>query len=367
MTVPQSGPLTGLKVVEFVGIGPGPHCAMLLADLGAEVLRINRPGGNGPRNPVVDRGRPELTLDLRRTAHQKVALDILDRVDILIEGNRPGVMERLGLGPEVVCKRNPRLVYGRITGWGQEGPLAKSAGHDLAYIALTGAVASMGLPDAPSPVPLNLVGDFGGGSLYLAFGIMTALWERQKSGEGQIVDAAILDGTMSLMAMFQGFGAAGLLSMNREENFLAGSAPFYRCYFTADGKQMAVSAVEPHFYELLLKLIGAPAEWLEDQLDHRLWASRSEAMAKIFASKDRDEWASILEGTDACCAAVLELEEASRHPQMIARQAFIEHDGILQSAPAPRFSRTPGMLQSEPDARTMLSSWGLGQLYSELI
>jgi alpha-methylacyl-CoA racemase len=243
------GPLDGLRVVEFASIGPGPHCAMLLADLGADVQRIDWPGGNGWNNPVVDRGRAALTIDIRTAEGRDRSLLIIDKADVLIEGNRPGVLERLGLGPDTALARNPRLVYGRMTGWGQDGPLARAAGHDINYIALTGALAAIGRPGEPSVPPLNLVGDFGGGSMFLALGILAALWERGTSGEGQVVDAAIVDGVCSLMSMFSGFVSSGTISMDRRLNPLGGAAPFYRCYTCKDGREISVGAIEPHFYK----------------------------------------------------------------------------------------------------------------------
>jgi alpha-methylacyl-CoA racemase len=356
----MSGPLAGLRVVEFLGIGPGPHAAMLLSDLGAEVLRIERHGGNGWPNAVADRGRATLAIDVRSDEGSGRCLDILDHADVLIEGFRPGTMERLGLGPEAIHARNPGLVYGRITGWGQTGPLAKAAGHDINYIALTGALAAIGKPGEPATPPLNLVGDFGGGSMLLAFGIMAALFERQRSGKGQVVDAAMVDGVTSLMGFFVGMTVNGRLTMEREANLLGGAAPFYRCYICADGKEIAVGAIEPQFYAELVERIGAPREFLAVQHDRARWPAQSETFAAIFASQPAAHWCALLEGTDACFAPVLPLAEAAAHPHMAARGVHISRDGLDQTAPVPRFSRTPGAVQEQGDADAMIARWQAG-------
>jgi alpha-methylacyl-CoA racemase len=356
---PPTGPLVGLRVVEFQGIGPGPHCAMLLSDLGAEVLRIGREGGNGWPNPIADRGRATLTLDIRTDAGRERSRSIVEKADVLLEGFRPGVMERLGLGPDQMLDLNPRLIYGRITGWGQDGPLAKAAGHDINYIAITGALAAIGRPGEPATPPLNLVGDFGGGSMLLAFGVMAALWERERSGRGQVVDAAIVDGVASLMTMFTGLAPSGHLSVERGANLLGGAAPFYRCYFTADGLEVSVGALERPFYAELLRRIGAPAEMLDRQLDRTAWAADCAILARIFQSRTRAAWCELLEGTDCCFAPVLDIHEASAHPQMIARRTIVEADGLAQASPAPRFSRTPGAISPPSDAASMLAAWGV--------
>lgn len=353
----RSGPLVGLRVVEFAGIGPSPHCAMLLADLGADVLRIDREGGNGWPNPIVDRGRATIAVDIRNAEGRDYCLAVLDKADVLIEGFRPGVMEKLGLGPDVVMLRNPRLIYGRMTGWGQTGPRAQTAGHDINYIALAGALAAIGKPGEPATPPLNLVGDFGGGSLYLAFGLMAALWEREKSGLGQVVDAAIVDGVTSLMTMFSGLAASGRLSTDREANMLSGAAPFYRCYLCADGAEVSVGAIEPQFYRQLITLIGAPEALLARQHDVRHWPADTALLAEIFRSKTALAWETLLGGTDACFARVLSLDEVRADPHMAARQAYVEQDGALQTNTAPRFSRTPGTAPPTQDAQTMLASW----------
>jgi alpha-methylacyl-CoA racemase len=353
----RQGPLLGIKVVEFASIGPGPHCAMLLADLGADVLRIDRPGAQ--HNPVVDRGRSRLAVDIRSPAGADLCKRIVDKADVLIEGLRPGVMERLGLGPQVLCERNSRLVYGRMTGWGQTGPLSKAAGHDLNYIALTGALAAMGTPGEPPVPPLNLVGDFGGGSVYLAFGILAALWERNRSGLGQVIDAAIVDGVASLMSMFSGMTAVGSISLKRDRSMLGGAAHFYRCYTCADGKYVAIGAIETQFYEQLVRSIGADESLLVDQQDVRRWPERCEIFAKIFRTKTRDEWCEKLQGTDCCFAPILTLEEAPSHAHNASRRAYFNEDGVTQPAPAPRFSRTPGGYAAGHSNAEPLARWGV--------
>lgn len=359
MTSP-AGPLAGLRVVEFASIGPGPYSAMLLSDLGADVVRIDRPGGNGWPNPIIDRGRAVITLDIRTPGGRDRALELLDRADVLIEGFRPGVMERLGLGPEVVAARNPGLVYGRMTGWGQHGPMARAAGHDINYVALTGALAAMGESGRPATPPLNLVGDFGGGSMFLVFGIMAALWERERSGQGQVVDAAIVDGVTSMMTMFAGLIPSGMLTVDRSRNVLAGASPFYRSYICADGAEVSIGPLEPRFYDLFLDLIEAPEELstLEKE-DEANWPVLKVAFTRLFASKPSAHWRDLLEGTDACFAPVLELHQVPEHPHMKARDAYVMHDGLLQAAPAPRLSRTPGKPQSARDLDTILAAWGV--------
>ena len=331
---------------------------MLLADLGAEVLRIDREGGNGWPNPIVDRGRSTIVVDIRSPEGCAYCLRAADRADVLIEGFRPGVMERLGLGPEVVRGRNPRLVYGRVTGWGQDGPLAKSAGHDINYIALTGALAAIGRPGEAAVPPLNLVGDFGGGSLFLAFGIMAALWERQSSGLGQVVDAAIVDGVTSLMTMFAGLQATNSISMERQHNLLGGAAPFYRCYICKDGKEISVGALEPQFYNELLARIGAPASFREGQNNAANWPERSALLGELFKTRTAAEWQSLLAGTDTCFAPVLDLADAAHHYHMKARGTYVEAQGMLQAAPTPRFSRSPGAIRPTcSDGQALFEAW----------
>lgn len=344
----RAGPLAGIRVVEFAGIGPGPYCAMLLSDLGADVLRINRPG-QPPSSPndVHARGRRAITLDLKQDAHRRMALELLDRTDALIEGYRPGVLERLGLGPDVVLARNPRLVYGRVTGWGQSGPIAQAAGHDINYISITGALAGIGPSEGPPSPPLNLLGDFAGGSMFLALGIVAALLEGRTSGKGQVIDAAMVDGVASLMSFFTGAHLDGWTTVRRGANRLDGSAHYYRCYECRDGRWVSVGAIEPHFYELLMEKLGIPPGGRPAQ--HPSSASdASRRLAELFRSRTQSEWCELLEGTDACFAPVLEFAEAPDHPQMRARGTFVNAFGVRQPAPAPRFSRTPGRIQGPP-------------------
>jgi len=353
-----SGPLAGLRVLEFAGIGPGPHVAMLLADLGAEVVRIDRPGG-APGNPVVERARHRLALDLKSEDGRTAVLAAAANADVLIEGFRPGVMERLGLGPEALLGLNPRLVYARMTGWGQDGPLAQAAGHDINYIAITGALAAVGKPSEPATPPQNLVGDFGGGSMYCAFGIMAALYERERSGKGQVVDAAIVDGATSLMSFFFGVRQMPHLSTERGKGMLGGAAHFYRCFRCADGKEISLGSIEPQFYAELLARTGAPAELAEGQMNPANWSDYAEKLAALFLTKTQAEWCALLEGTDACFAPVLGIDEARTHPHMQARGAYVEHDGIWHTAPAPRFSRTPGAVRSSTDdGADVVARWG---------
>lgn len=340
-----SGPLVGLRVVEFASIGPGPHCAMLLADQGADVVRVDREGGNGWPNPVMDRGRTIVTLDIRTDEGRMEALSRCDSADVVIEGFRPGVMERLGLGPDVMLARNPRIVYGRMTGWGQTGPLASTAGHDINYIALTGALDAIGTPGERSIPPLNLVGDFGGGSLYLAFGIMAALWERERSGLGQIVDAAIVDGVSSMMTMFAGLIPAGRITLDRPRNPLGGSAPYYRTYLCADGREMSVGAIEPQFWAELIRVLGVEADSPASLQHEDRWAEAIKLLEDAFRSKPRSEWITRFEGTDACVTPVLTLAEAMADSHLHARGTYVGSKANRTSAPAPRFSRTPGIMQ----------------------
>lgn len=325
---------------------------MLLADMGAEIVRILRQGETSPHDGAMARGRHDIALDLKSPEAIETCLTAIETADVLIEGFRPGVMERLGLGPEAALARNPRLIYSRMTGWGQDGPLAKAAGHDINYIALTGALAAIGPPGEPSVPPLNLVGDFGGGSLYLAFGIASALYERERSGKGQVIDAAIVDGAASLMSMF----ASGRYPLDKPRSMLGGAAPYYRCYICADGRQVSVGALEPKFYELLCQVIGVEVD--AGRLNWANWPDLSDAFAAIFKTKTRDEWCALLEGTDACFAPVLDLSEAPSHPHMSARGVFETHDGRPQPAPAPRFSRTPGAVQgSDGEGAEVLARW----------
>ncbi|MEP7457028.1 CaiB/BaiF CoA-transferase family protein [Phyllobacterium sp. SB3] len=338
---PRQGPLTGVKVLEFIGLGPAPHCAMLLADLGADVVRIERAGGNGWPNPVQDRGRRIVELDIRTEAGCARCLELAAKADVLIEGYRPGVMERLGLGPDILQPLNPGLIYGRVTGWGQTGPLAQAAGHDINYIALAGALASMGTSGPPVP-PLNLVGDYGGGSMLLAFGILAALVERQSSGKGQVIDAAIVDGVSSLMSLFSGLAASGSISMDRDRNLIGGAAPYYRSYACSDGRYVAIGALEPKFFAELLEKLGMDSGFRELQNVTASWPQIEAEFARIFATHTQADWCELLESTDACFAPVLTLSEAPDHPHMSARETYVQVDGQRQSAPVPKFSRTPG-------------------------
>jgi alpha-methylacyl-CoA racemase len=331
---------------------------MLLADLGAEVLRIDREEGNGWPNPILDRGRSIIGLDIRSEEGRNFCLDATDHADVVIEGFRPGVMERIGLGPDILCSRNPRLIYGRMTGWGQTGPWARLAGHDINYIAITGALAAIGAPGAPAIPPLNLVGDFGGGSMFLAFGIMAALWERERSGKGQVIDAAIVDGVSSLMAAFVGLLPTKRISMDRGTNVFGGAAPFYRCYLCSDGTEIAVGALEPHFYRELIERTGAPKDLLDRQDDSAFWAEDSARLQALFLTKTADQWCGILAGSDACFAPVLPLEQVTRHPHLAARETYVVKDGLAQVAPTPRFSRTPGRIRSScKQGELILERW----------
>lgn len=336
------GPLTGIRVVELAGLGPAPFCAMLLADLGADVIRIDRPPGSGVAGfeRLTCRNRRSLGLDLKQRAARDVLLWLIDRADILVEGFRPGVAERLGFGPDVCMTRNPRLVYGRMTGWGQDGPLAQRAGHDINYIALTGALHAVGSEGGQPVPPLNLVGDFGGGALYLAMGLLAALVERGASGRGQVVDAAMTDGVNSLMAFFHEFRERGLWTSERGTNLLDGGAPFYSTYQTSDGEYVAVGALEPQFFDELLSRLGIDPADQPAQYDPQGWPQLRRQLAAAFRKKTRDEWAEAFADTDACVSPVLSMAEVPEHPQSTQRQAFSEVDGYLQPGAAPRFSRS---------------------------
>lgn len=351
------GPLAGIRIVELAGIGPGPMCAMLLADLGAEVILVERTGDSGLGVPldrkfaVTSRGRKSIALDLKKPESIEAVLRLIEKSDGLIEGFRPGVMERLGLSPEVCLQRNPKLVYGRMTGFGQEGPLAHAAGHDINYISLTGALYAMGRKgDRPVP-PLNLVGDFGGGALYLAFGMMAAMLRAQKTGQGDVVDAAMVDGAASLMAMFFGLSAAGRWNGRRGENILDTGAPWYEVYETKDGGYFAIGAIETKFFAVLAEKIGLSEEDRKRQYDVAHWPALREKFTTIFKSKTRDEWSAILEGTDACATPVLSLEEAPNHPHMAARKTFDAIAGVVQPQSAPRFAKA-GAPQLSPPPET---------------
>jgi alpha-methylacyl-CoA racemase len=370
----MAGPLSGLKIVEMVGIGPGPFCAMVLADLGAEVLRIDRPRAPGggatahvlppdPRFDLMARGRSTLAIDLKQPGAIDDLLAVVARADALLEGFRPGTMERLGLGPDVCLARNPRLVYGRMTGWGQHGPLAQAAGHDINYIALSGALHAIGPRDAKPTVPLNYVGDFGGGAMLLAVGMLAALLETKDSGKGQVVDAAMTDGSALLSTMMYGFAANGWWSNERGANMLDGGAHFYDTYRCADGKHVAIGAIEPQFYATLRDRCGLDDPVFDAQMDAAAWPALKERLTALFATRTRDAWCALLEGSDACFAPVLDWDEAPHHPHNIARGTFVTVDGVVQPAPAPRFDRTPASAPRSRADRTpvaeLLADWAV--------
>ena len=364
------GPLAGIKIIEIAGIGPGPYGAMLLADLGADVIRVDRSGnvsGGDPATPPGDllaRGRRSVGIDLKNPEGVATVLDLVAGADAIIEGFRPGVMERLGLGPDVCLERNPRLVYARMTGWGQDGPYAHSAGHDINYIALAGALEPMGRAGQQPTPPINLIGDFGGGGMLLAFGVCAALLEARGSGQGQVIDAAMVDGAASLMTMTWSFRAMGIWADERGTNMLDTGAHFYDTYETADGKYVSIGSIEPPFYEELLRLTGLEGAELPSQHDKTQWPALKERFAEIFRQKTRDEWCALMEGTDVCFAPVLAMPEAPLHPHIAERGTFTEVAGITQPAPAPRFSRTPGSIERPPPhagqhTNEILAEWGL--------
>ncbi len=364
------GPLAGVRVVELAGIGPGPFAAMLLADLGADVVRVDRPGGPGlgvdPAHDVTNRNKRSVIIDLKAEDGASRVLDLAERADILIEGYRPGVAERLGVGPEDCHGRNPALVYGRMTGWGQEGPLAQRAGHDVAYIAITGTLGMIGEPGRPPAVPANLLGDYAGGSLYLVVGVLAALHHARATGAGQVVDAAIVDGTAHLSTMIHGMIAAGGWQDRRAANLLDGGCPYYGTYETADGRYMAVGPLEQRFYDEFVGLLGIPG-LAPAHKDPARWAELRAAVADRFRTRTRGEWTAVFEGTDACVAPVLSLNEAPAHPHLAARGTFVDHGGITQPAPAPRFSATPTAVRSGPalpgaDTEDVARDWDVPRL-----
>ena len=367
--VGAGGPLAGLRVVEFAAIGPAPHAAMVLADLGADVVRVDRP--DPPDLPPVpsdrpdpmDRGRRRTLLDLKSPEGLALALDLVARADVLLEGLRPGVMERIGLGPEVCLARNPRLVYGRMTGWGQSGPMAHAVGHDLNYVGLTGVLHAIGRPGGPPPPPLNLVGDFGGGSMLLLVGVLAALWERARSGRGQVVDAAIVDGTVMLSQLILGLRGRGAWSDERASNHLDGGAPFYDTYPCADGRFVAVAAIEARFFAALLDGLGLADVDRTRQHDVAYWPELRRRLSAAFASRTRDEWCAHLTATEACVTPVLTFAEAASHPHLVDRGTYVVRSGITQAAPAPRFSRTPGTAGAtaprSATAAEILATWTL--------
>ncbi|QIX28349.1 CoA transferase [Nocardioides sp. JQ2195] len=365
-----TGPLRGVKVVEIAGIGPSPHACMILADLGADVIRIERPGGQlltGGSHDLLNRGRPSVALNLKDPAAVETVLTLVEDADVLVEGMRPGVTERMGIGPDQCLARNPRLVYGRMTGWGQTGPFAQVAGHDMNYIAITGTLHGLGQDPARPHFPTNLVGDFGGGSTYLVMGILAALLESRTGGQGQVVDAAIVDGTAHLNAMTAAFLAGGNFQEKRAANMLDGGMPFYDIYETSDGKHMSVGALEPQFYDVFVELLE-----IKDSAPDRFDFSRSDELraviAERFATRTQAEWIEVFEGTEACVAGIIPMSEAIEHPHMKARGVFVEHEGLTQPAPAPRFSRTEASLSLPPaekagaQTREALTAWGVADV-----
>jgi alpha-methylacyl-CoA racemase len=365
-----TGPLDGFRIIEMGGIGPAPFAGALLGDLGADVLRIDRIAkpGSEPELPVrfdfYNRNKRSVALDLKQPPAIATVLKLVAQADALIEGFRPCVMERLGLGPDMCHAVNPRLVYARMTGWGQEGPMAQEAGHDINYLALTGALHCLGDADRPPAPPLNLVADLGGGALYLTVGLLAAAMEARRSGQGQTIDVAMIDGVTHLMSAFQAFRQQGSWTKQRANNIVDGGAPFYRCYATRDGKFIAVGAIEPHFYANLLEVMGLSGEGLPAQNDRSAWPQMRERFAKIFAGRTRDEWVAAATGHDACLAPVLTMDEAPAHPQMTARNVYAVFDGVRHPGPAPRFSRTPSALHKSPpapgrDSREALADWGI--------
>jgi len=364
----SQGPLSGVKIVEFAGIGPGPFCGMLLSDLGADVIRIDRPGDGRPGRAadVMSRGRRSIGLNLKDPKDVEVALKLLDKAEGLIEGFRPGVMERNGLGPDVVLKRNPKLVYGRMTGWGQTGAYSQAAGHDLNYIAITGALHAMGDGDGRPRPPLNLVGDYGGGALYLAMGLLAGIINVKNGGKGQVVDVAMSDGAASLATMFYGMKAMGVWTDDREANLLDGGAHFYDTYETKDGKWVAIGSIEPQFYALLREKAGLTGPEWDAQMDRGQWPELKAKLMNVFLTKTRDEWCAIMEATDICFAPVLSMTEAPKHKHNVDRQTFVEIEGVIQPAPAPRFSATPGAIQRRPaglgeNTDEVLKDWGVAR------
>jgi alpha-methylacyl-CoA racemase len=366
---PPSGPLTGIRVVELAGLGPGPYACMMLAEMGADVIRVDRPGGGGHHIPtdaeMLHRSRPNVAVDLKSPDGREVLLRLVEQADVLVEGLRPGVTERLGLGPDDCLARNPRLVYGRMTGWGQDGPLARTAGHDINYLGLTGALHAIGPADRPVP-PLNIGADFGGGAMFLVVGVLAALLERGTSGRGQVIDAAMVDGASSLITMTYGWLASGRWEDRREANTLDGGAPFYTTYRCADDRHVAVGAIEPQFYAALLRGLGLTADDLPGgQHEKEHWPAQRAILGQRIATRTRDEWTAVFEGTDACLTPVLAMGEAAAHPHMAARGTFFEWNGSPHPGPAPRFSRTPGAVRGAPrragaDTREALAAWGFG-------
>jgi alpha-methylacyl-CoA racemase len=367
----MAGPLAGVRIIEIAGIGPGPFAAMMLADMGAEVIRVERAQAVqdeprlGPHWDVLARGRRNVAIDLKQPDGVATLLRLVERADALIEGFRPGVMERLGVGPEECLARNPTLVYGRMTGWGQDGPLATAAGHDINYISLAGALAHFGRFDEPPTPPLNMVGDFGGGGMFLAYGVVCALLEASRSGEGQIVDAAMVDGAAVLMTMFWAMRSLGVFNeAHRGTNLLDSGAHFYDVYRCKDGEYVSVGSIEPQFYAELMRITDLTDDLrFQQQMDKSMWPLLKGRLEQIFATKTRDEWCALMEGTDVCFAPVLTMTEAAAHPHNVARATFVEREGVVQPAPAPRFSRTNPEIAGPPahagqHSREVLADWG---------
>ena len=361
------GPLNGFKIIELAGIGPGPFCGMMLADMGAEVIRVERIAAaqatEAPKD-VLTRNRRSIAVDLKNPKGVETVLRLVEGADGLIEGFRPGVTERLGLGPEQCQARNPRLVYGRMTGWGQEGPMAQAAGHDINYISLAGALHAIGRPGERPVPPLNLVGDFGGGGMLLAYGMVCGLLEVTKSNEGQVIDAAMVDGTAALMAMFYSMSASGAFDTQRGTNLLDGGAHFYDTYETADGEHVSIGSIEPQFYALLMEKAGLDAEYFQPQMNKGRWGELKAKLTEVFLTKTQAEWCDIMEGSDVCFAPVLNLIDAATHPHNVARNSYQEVAGVLQQAPAPRFSKTPAAAIQAPrvpgeDSASVLADFGL--------
>ena len=368
------GPLKGIKVIEFSALGPGPFCGMVLADLGAEVIVIDRleSAGQKSKTDIASRGKKSIAIDLKKKESINLIKDIVKDADVVIEGLRPGKMEKLEMGPSDFFKVNPKLIYGRMTGWGQFGLHASDPGHDINYIALTGALSSIGIKNSPPIPPLNLVGDFGGGGMLLAMGICAALVEVAKSGKGQVIDSAMTDGSALLMSMMYGFYSAGIWTDHRESNLLDGAAHFYGCYECKDGKYVSVGSIEPQFYEELVKRLELDREKFKDQMDRSRWSELKKIMEKKFMERTRDEWCKVMEGGDICFAPVLSLEESINYKHTKERETFIDIDGVIQPAPAPRFSNTPGKIQHSPvekgkHTREIIKSIGKENLIEELL
>ena len=369
MSLPARGVLTGIRIVELAAVGPVPFAGMLLADMGADIVTVDRlvPSGLGvkkePKFDPTTRSRPSIAVDLKSDEGRAVVMRLIDGADAMLEGFRPGVLERLGLGPDACWERNAKLVIGRGTGWGQDGPLAQSVGHDLNYLAISGALAMMGPRAGPPTIPLNLLGDYAGGGVYLALGVLAALLEARSSSRGQVVDAAMVDGIESMRMHYFAYVASGRWKFERESNYFDGGAPWYRVYETQDGKYVSVAPVERKFYDQLLIAVGLDPATIPDQMDRSTWPALQEKFAAIFRGKTRDEWCQVMDGREACFAPVLDLNEASRHPHLAGRNSFLKVDGVLQPAPAPRFSRTPSSVRRPPpvpgaDTQEALRAWG---------